>query len=1081
MTRKNFTLKDIQHLSDHYSQSGSREPVLLFQMVQEFYPSGQAPDTVPPIPFETLIKKIQDSGKFPSLPVKKEEQEPWLNSLREKLNGELLALMSDRGNPASLSLDSNFNFIQFEGTDAPPPQIEATAQNRKFKESEITFNLPDELREEFENQLQRLKEKEELANRQMREILEKEKHLEEAKVNMEKETSEFRLQIQKLRDEEQKHIEQAKSQSEKEVSRMRQELEEAQNELNKLRGEKNRSLTDYEANRSRLDTDFTRRDQIFRAKFDEMMELMEKLAKEEKEIHNYKEKVYKSAKEKQVQLKRTSNQQAKKNQQLLKLSKSLEKEKKLFKSRLKEEFDTKKEELETEYQRRSEYHIRRLEEFEADEERLGRENEKLRIREQGLALEAQQKADEQTKKRLAELEKWEKEISRKQKILNKEEKENNLEKAALLKEMSGIEGGKFAVDQIKTAAKTQEDLLKRKRKLYKAMEQDRPKVEEEIKEKLQELEDEYEKEQAKLAEKTETLLEEQKRLREKEKILLERETHELKTMNQEFEEFKNSLEVGQIEKEMALDRKEEELEAEEQKILEFQKQQMEEEKASREKNEEIEAEIMAELQEIQLVKSDVLQHQVEVKNFLEDFKTTYNQILQSQGSEYEEFKKRIANMEEEAVRLTSSLKDKEKLITEETIEAEKVLQERLKHRESMVDVMEKDLRGRVEEYQKFVQELADVKKSMNEEDESRKAELLESLSHYEDKLTHLGKAFEELSEAFQVEKEKGQIEIVPEEDEKKPLEYDDALAKAEWPLAIRQRLGTATSSEQNAHITEYLYKFSDKWDEWIKIPSGKFVMGHPRQKDSAPHNEVEIEKSFLMKKFPVTNVEFFKFVNETHYKTEAESLIDAIVFHHGDLALHGSHEPRTSYSNPSLTPEKNAFWLCPNGQPDSLYGKHNHPVTQVTWNDAKAYCKWKSETTGQTIRLPFEKEWEFVASNFGKTSPDQFFSDEDRVVEFCNIEETGFLGTLPVDHFPENEYFGGIADLFGNVFEWVEDDHPKSHRSNGRNGSSNGLTYKIARGGSFITHFKHIAPWRRISFIKSYCTSFLGFRTVCET
>ena len=313
--------------------------------------------------------------------------------------------------------------------------------------------------------------------------------------------------------------------------------------------------------------------------------------------------------------------------------------------------------------------------------------------------------------------------------------------------------------------------------------------------------------------------------------------------------------------------------------------------------------------------------------------------------------------------------------------------------------------------------------------------------------------------------------------QKKPLEYDDALAKAEWPLAIRQHLDSAIASEQNVHITEYLYKFGEKWDEWIKVPDGKFLMGHPRQKDSPPHQEVTIEKPFLLRKYPVTNVEFYKFISETQYKTEAETLIEAIVYHNGNLALHGSSRP-ASFSNPSLTPDKNAFWLCPDGQPDSLYGKHSHPVTQITWNDAKAFCKWKREATGQTIRLPFEKEWEYVASNFGKMDFNQFFWDEDRAVEFCNIEETGVCGTLPVDHFPENEHCGGVAGLYGNVFEWVED--TKNLPGNGRNSMSDGLTYKIARGGSFITHFKHIAPWRRISFIKSYCTSFLGFRTVCE-
>jgi formylglycine-generating enzyme required for sulfatase activity len=198
------------------------------------------------------------------------------------------------------------------------------------------------------------------------------------------------------------------------------------------------------------------------------------------------------------------------------------------------------------------------------------------------------------------------------------------------------------------------------------------------------------------------------------------------------------------------------------------------------------------------------------------------------------------------------------------------------------------------------------------------------------------------------------------------------------------------------------------------------------------------------------------------------------------MALHGSNEPNrsSSFSNPSLMPDKNAFWLCPDGHPDSLYGKHSHPVTQVTWNDAKAFCKWKSETTGQIIRLPFENEWEYVASDFGEISANQFFWDEDRAVEFCNIEETGICGTLPVDHFPENENCGGAAGLYGNVFEWVEDS--KTPPENRHKSGSNGLTYKIARGGSFITHFNNIAPWRRISFIKSYCTSFLGFRTVSE-
>ena len=1078
MARKNFSLKDIKLLADRYSRLGDPETVALFQTIQTFYAPGQNPEDRDPIDPLEILKELEKSPV--SLPESQEQRLTWLNSLREKLNRELFDIISSQGNPAELILGSDYTFIQVVESpqSTPVSPVEATPQARKFKESEITFNLPDELKREFEQQLERLKEKEEQTNIKMRGILAKEKELEENKVRLEQENSEFRIRLQKLREEEQKHIEQSKEQSEKETARFRQELEETREELETLRSERSNLLTEHEASRSKLDTDFSRRDQIFRAKFDEMMDLMEKMFAEEKTLQKRKEQDYKSSKAKQLQIKKVSQQQAKKNQLLVKLSKSLETEKTTFKLRLKKEFEKRKEELEQEYQRKSEYHIRRLEEFEEDEERLGRENESLRIQEQGLALEAQKKANEQTKKQLAELEKREKEFARKQKILNKYEKENDVEKASLLKELSGIQGGEFAVDQIKTAAEIQDDLLKRNRKLLKAMEEDPLKVEQEIQKKTRELEEAFEKETEKVAEQTKALLEQQKRQRNKEKVLLERESQELKLMNEEFEEFKNSLEVEQIEKEMAIDEKEEKLLKEEQKILALQQQQMAEEKQVREQISEAEAEAMQELQDIQLIKADVAQHQEEVKNFLNDFNITYSNILNSQSSDYEVFKKRMAPMEEEAARLTSNLKEKEKFITEETLSAEKEMRERLKHKESMVDSMEDDLRKRVEEYQKFVQELAEVKNSMNEEDEARKAELMHNLSHYENKLTSLGKAFEEISEGFHTEKEKGQIEFVPEEEDKKVLGFGGALAEAEWPLAIRLRLGLVTSSENSPHIMDCLYKFSEKWDEWVRIPEGSLLMGHPRSKDSAPHKQVKIEKPFLIKKYPVTNIEFFHFINETNYQTEAETIIDAIVYQSGSLALQGTGDSsiRSSFSNPSLGPVKNAYWLCPDGQPNSLYGKHNHPVTQVSWNDAQAYCKWKSELTGQTIRLPSEKEWEYVASNFGKLPPEHFFWDEDRIVEFCNIEETGVLDTLPVDHFPENENAGGIRDLFGNVFEWVQDTQDKKFS----NGSSHGLEYKIARGGSFITHFKHIAAWRRISFLKSYCTSFLGFRTVCE-
>ena len=757
-------------------------------------------------------------------------------------------------------------------------------------------------------------------------------------------------------------------------------------------------------------------------------------------------------------------------------------ERKKLKAQMKKDYDYKVQELKRDFLRRGEYLVRRVDELNAEEERLAQDGEKLRIKEQALALEAQLKADQYHKKQRAELETLETKVKKRERRMIKQEEELGKEREMILGALKSIKKevreNRFPLQELKELNWEQDRLVRRKKRRAKAYDSELKKMREELQEKFKEADTEKAAAFAKLQEERQPIVNQKKKLREIEKKLLKREGAELTRLNEEYDDLMNSFEVTRIEKEVELEEIQDRLDDEEDKVAEKQDKLFIDEREAAKRIAENEALILEHIQEIQEARESSAQLQEASQQFLANFEETYKKILSTQSEEYKLFRGKIADLENEVSSVHQSLKQKEQTVKEKSSAKERALNERLKQREHIVDMMEKELRQRVSDYKKYVKELAEVKENMIEEDEGRKTELMESLVKYEDKLSHLGQAFEELSETFNKELEKGNIEIIPEMDERKALEYDDALAKAEWPLVIRHQLGLTDASERPAHVKEYIYRLADKWEERVRIPSGKFQMGKMNSRDAAAFREVTIEKPFLLSKYPVTNVEFYRFITETGYRTEAEMFVDGIVYHHGHTSIGGSSgdSARSSYFNPTLAPDNSAFWLCPDGRPDSLNAKFSHPVTQVTWNDAQEYCRWKSEALEKTVRLPTETEWEYVAGDFGKLSSDEFFWPENEIQENCNIEETGIHSTSRVEHFPERTFNGGVCDLFGNVFEWVQDTQVRDDMFS----ATNDLIYKIVRGGSFITNYHHIAHWRRLSFLTNYCTSFLGFRTVCE-
>ena len=185
--------------------------------------------------------------------------------------------------------------------------------------------------------------------------------------------------------------------------------------------------------------------------------------------------------------------------------------------------------------------------------------------------------------------------------------------------------------------------------------------------------------------------------------------------------------------------------------------------------------------------------------------------------------------------------------------------------------------------------------------------------------------------------------------------------------------------------------------------------------------EVEVD-SFYMDVTTVTNEQFRKFIRDTKYKTEAESFGWSFV-----LDSDATEKAReTSKGSPEGAPQwlavPHAYWRKPNGPGSGIKNKLDYPVVQVSYNDAKAYCKWKG------MRLPSETEWEYAARGgldrqlypWGK---DPMGPDGEWLMNIWqgnfpkdNDAEDGFASLAPAQSFEPNDF--GLYNMLGNTWEW---------------------------------------------------------------
>ena len=265
---------------------------------------------------------------------------------------------------------------------------------------------------------------------------------------------------------------------------------------------------------------------------------------------------------------------------------------------------------------------------------------------------------------------------------------------------------------------------------------------------------------------------------------------------------------------------------------------------------------------------------------------------------------------------------------------------------------------------------------------------------------------------------------------------------------------------------------------FVRIPAGRFVMGshespealardypllEPRRftllGDEAPLHQVHIRRTFYLGQHEVTVGQFRRFIAASGYRPESEA--DGT----GGYGYNPHYDPATTRRGDAFEGRDPRYsWRDPGfAQGD------DHPVVNVTWNDAQALAAWLSAREGHRYRLPTEAEWEY-ACRAGTRTRYPHGDDPAGLVRTANVFDQdaapywprwqqhalpghdGHAFTAPVGSYAPNAF--GLHDMVGNAWEWTadwhEDDYYSRSPAQDPQGPAQG-SVRVRRGGSWHT------------------------------
>ncbi|MBI3890641.1 MAG: SUMF1/EgtB/PvdO family nonheme iron enzyme [Candidatus Wallbacteria bacterium] len=237
----------------------------------------------------------------------------------------------------------------------------------------------------------------------------------------------------------------------------------------------------------------------------------------------------------------------------------------------------------------------------------------------------------------------------------------------------------------------------------------------------------------------------------------------------------------------------------------------------------------------------------------------------------------------------------------------------------------------------------------------------------------------------------------------------------------------------------------------IRIPGGVFTMGADEDRfDEHPAHRVSLSP-YSIGKNPVTWGQYRRFCRETGWPAP-----ELPRWPLPGAPGWGQYCERSVGRRPLVTGQP--FW-----QPGD-----DHPVVNVCWEDAQAYCRWASG------RLPTEAEWELAARGFDERKNPWGNRPTDSTLANFASRGTTAVGSYPLGRSPL-----GCLDMAGNVWEWCADWYGEHYYENSPSkdpqGPENGCARVLRGGGWYYYDIGVHIHFRGVGNPRNQCDT-VGFR-----